>query len=154
MMVVPFTSGFIHTSWMTWGRWPFIRYVSYSIGLSGLWDNCVGVIFRLLIPRDELDNPHKKKTHKIFTEQFSVEIIFDQPSWPRIFYIDVFTKGILNNSIFTLSFHIFYTKSVSKSFYNLSIYVFVSYILSAQSVWYTTVIKSHVYRTSTMLLKQ
>lgn len=47
MMVVPFTSGFIHTSWMTWGRWPFIRYVSYSIGLSGLWDNCVGVIFQI-----------------------------------------------------------------------------------------------------------
>lgn len=32
---------------------------------------------RLLIPRDELDNPHKKKTHKIFTEDFSVEMIFE-----------------------------------------------------------------------------
>ncbi|XP_056011438.1 phosphatidylinositol 3,4,5-trisphosphate 3-phosphatase TPTE2-like [Ostrea edulis] len=35
---------------------------------------------RLLIPRDDLDNPHKKKTHKIFTENFSVEINFEQPS--------------------------------------------------------------------------
>lgn len=32
---------------------------------------------RLLIPRDELDNPHKKKTHKIFTDDFSVEMVFE-----------------------------------------------------------------------------
>lgn len=33
--------------------------------------------YRLLIPRDELDNPHKKKTHKIFTDDFSVEMVFE-----------------------------------------------------------------------------
>ncbi|XP_061189003.1 phosphatidylinositol 3,4,5-trisphosphate 3-phosphatase TPTE2-like [Saccostrea echinata] len=35
---------------------------------------------RLRIPRDELDNPHKKKTHKIFTEDFSVEMTFELAS--------------------------------------------------------------------------
>ncbi|XP_062567639.1 phosphatidylinositol 3,4,5-trisphosphate 3-phosphatase TPTE2-like [Saccostrea cucullata] len=35
---------------------------------------------RLRIPRDELDNPHKKKTHKIFTDDFSVEMTFEQAS--------------------------------------------------------------------------
>jgi len=37
---------------------------------------CMFDIYRLLIPRDELDNPHKKKVHKIFTDDFSVELLF------------------------------------------------------------------------------
>ncbi|BFZ15305.1 hypothetical protein BsWGS_18344 [Bradybaena similaris] len=32
---------------------------------------------RLCIPRDELDNPHKKKTHHIFRDHFAVELNFE-----------------------------------------------------------------------------
>lgn len=32
---------------------------------------------RLYIPRDELDNPHKKKTHDVFRDNFAVELSFE-----------------------------------------------------------------------------
>ncbi|RUS79114.1 hypothetical protein EGW08_013124 [Elysia chlorotica] len=33
---------------------------------------------RLYIPRDELDNPHKKKTHGVFRDNFGVEMSFEE----------------------------------------------------------------------------
>ena len=33
---------------------------------------------RLFLPRDELDNPHKTKAHKIYDEGFSVEVCFTE----------------------------------------------------------------------------
>ena len=32
---------------------------------------------RLYIPREELDNPHKKKTHGVFRDNFGVELNFE-----------------------------------------------------------------------------
>lgn len=36
--------------------------------------------YRLLIKRDQLDNPHKQKTWKTFREKFAVELLFNTPN--------------------------------------------------------------------------
>jgi len=33
---------------------------------------------RLYLPRNELDNPHKQKTWKIYRPEFAVEVYFDE----------------------------------------------------------------------------
>jgi len=35
--------------------------------------------FRLYLPRNELDNPHKSKTWKVYSEKFAVEVNFVEP---------------------------------------------------------------------------
>ncbi|XP_060065844.1 phosphatidylinositol 3,4,5-trisphosphate 3-phosphatase TPTE2-like [Ylistrum balloti] len=63
-----------------------VRFTCSSMNVPKGYDNCAFYFWfhtafihnnRLLIPRDELDNPHKKKVHKIFTEEFSVMLSFD-----------------------------------------------------------------------------
>jgi len=34
--------------------------------------------FRLYLPRNELDNPHKSKTWKVYSEAFAVEMNFTE----------------------------------------------------------------------------
>ena len=40
-------------------------------------DWTLSLLRRLELPRDELDNPHKSKTHHVFRENFAVIVNFD-----------------------------------------------------------------------------
>ncbi|CAC5359688.1 TLR13 [Mytilus coruscus] len=55
--------------------------------LSSVYDNCAFFFWfhtsfiennKLLLPRDELDNPHKKKVQKIYKDDFSIEVGFEK----------------------------------------------------------------------------
>ena len=35
------------------------------------------VYFSIFLPRDEIDNPHKKRAQKVFRENFSIELFFE-----------------------------------------------------------------------------
>lgn len=68
-----------------------IRFVSKARNIPKVYDNCAFYFWfhtafiednRLLLPRDEIDNPHKKKAQKVFRENFSVEMIFSEPNRP------------------------------------------------------------------------
>ncbi|XP_047579216.1 phosphatidylinositol 3,4,5-trisphosphate 3-phosphatase TPTE2-like [Lutra lutra] len=58
-----------------------------SSDLPKYYDNCPFFFWfntsflqnnRLFLPRDQLDNPHKKKTWKIYRQEFAVELYFDE----------------------------------------------------------------------------
>ncbi|XP_022348291.1 phosphatidylinositol 3,4,5-trisphosphate 3-phosphatase TPTE2-like [Enhydra lutris kenyoni] len=57
-----------------------------SSDLPKYYDNCPFFLLvpsfvqnnRLFLPRDQLDNPHKKKTWKIYHQEFAVELYFDE----------------------------------------------------------------------------
>ncbi|XP_069129987.1 phosphatidylinositol 3,4,5-trisphosphate 3-phosphatase TPTE2-like isoform X2 [Argopecten irradians] len=63
-----------------------VRFTCSTVTVPKGYDNCAFYFWfhtafihnnRLLIPRNELDNPHKTKVHKIFTEEFSVMLSFE-----------------------------------------------------------------------------
>lgn len=65
-----------------------IMFFSTNKNVPKNYDNCAFYFwfntlfienFRLLLTRDELDNPHKKKTWRIFREHFSVLLEFENP---------------------------------------------------------------------------
>lgn len=62
-----------------------IRFVSKARHYPKIYDNCAFYFWfhtaflednRLYLTREEIDNPHKKRTHKVFRETFSIEMIF------------------------------------------------------------------------------
>lgn len=66
-----------------------VRFTSKSMKVPKVYDGCAFFFWfhtsfiennRLLLPRDELDNPHKKKVHKIYQEDFSVDVTFERIS--------------------------------------------------------------------------
>lgn len=85
-----------------WAYSLFIRACTFDKS-----DN-IDCFYRLLIPRDELDNPHKKKTHKIFTDDFSVEMVFEPCSWHLLPEFFLLFSDILHKFIFypAMPFHI------------------------------------------------
>ncbi|XP_062576064.1 phosphatidylinositol 3,4,5-trisphosphate 3-phosphatase TPTE2-like [Saccostrea cucullata] len=61
------------------------RFISTSRNIPKVYDNCAFYFWfhtafieknRLYIPRDEIDNPHKKRAQKAFRESFSVTVNF------------------------------------------------------------------------------
>jgi len=40
-------------------------------------------VHSLSLPRDEIDNPHKKKAQKVFRENFSVQLFFEKVPRPE-----------------------------------------------------------------------
>lgn len=64
-----------------------IRFTSCSSKVPKVYDNCAFFFWfhtsfiennRLLLPKIELDNPHKKKVQKIYSDDFSVELKFEK----------------------------------------------------------------------------
>ncbi|KAL4229892.1 Phosphatidylinositol 3 [Mactra antiquata] len=61
-----------------------VRFLSKSTNIPSVYDNAAFYFWfhtafvekSLLLPRDEIDNPHKKKAQKVFRENFSVELTF------------------------------------------------------------------------------
>ncbi|XP_052089729.1 phosphatidylinositol 3,4,5-trisphosphate 3-phosphatase TPTE2-like isoform X2 [Mytilus californianus] len=66
-----------------------LRFTSKSSKVPKVYDNCAFFFWfhtsfiennKLLLPRDELDNPHKKKVQKIYKDHFSIEVGFEKIS--------------------------------------------------------------------------
>nr|XP_024643674.1 ankyrin repeat domain-containing protein 26-like isoform X2 [Macaca nemestrina] len=63
-----------------------VKVQFFSSSLPKYYDNCPFFFWfntsfiqsnRLYLPRNELDNPHKQKTWKMYPPQFAVEVLFD-----------------------------------------------------------------------------
>ncbi|KAJ8297961.1 hypothetical protein KUTeg_024492 [Tegillarca granosa] len=63
-----------------------VRFISTSKNIPKVYDNSAFYFWfytsfidnnRFFLQRDEIDNPHKKKAQKVFSEKFSVELLFE-----------------------------------------------------------------------------
>ncbi|XP_053400350.1 phosphatidylinositol 3,4,5-trisphosphate 3-phosphatase TPTE2-like [Mercenaria mercenaria] len=62
-----------------------VRFLSKTTNIPKVYDNCAFYFWfhtafeekSLYLPRDEIDNPHKKKAQKVFRENFSVQLTFE-----------------------------------------------------------------------------
>ena len=57
--------------------------------ISDLWlntsmHNFLKIFFSLFLPRDEIDNPHKKRAQKAFRENFSVQMFFENATEEKV----------------------------------------------------------------------
>ncbi|XP_069129990.1 phosphatidylinositol 3,4,5-trisphosphate 3-phosphatase TPTE2-like isoform X2 [Argopecten irradians] len=69
------------------------RFKSSSKKVPRVYDNCAFYFWfhtsfitnnRLYLPRDFIDNPHKRRAHRTYRETFSVELLFEEAPSPEI----------------------------------------------------------------------
>ncbi|XP_052277815.1 phosphatidylinositol 3,4,5-trisphosphate 3-phosphatase TPTE2-like isoform X2 [Dreissena polymorpha] len=69
-----------------------VRFLSNSTNIPSVYDNCAFYFWfhtafvgdSLSLPRDHIDNPHKKKAQKVFRENFSIQLTFEHVPKPIV----------------------------------------------------------------------
>ncbi|XP_052792295.1 phosphatidylinositol 3,4,5-trisphosphate 3-phosphatase TPTE2-like isoform X3 [Mya arenaria] len=69
-----------------------VRFLSKSTNIPAVYDNCAFYFWFhtafvddcISLPRDEIDNPHKKKSQKVFRENFSIQLGFEKVGKPQM----------------------------------------------------------------------